>query len=49
MKVVYTPSHRDHAPLREFSAGELVPCLEVPERAETIARALTGTKWAEIV
>jgi acetoin utilization deacetylase AcuC-like enzyme len=49
VKVVYTPSHRDHAPLREFSAGELVPCLEVPERAETIARALTGTKWAEIV
>ncbi len=49
MKVIYTPSHCGHAPLREFSAGELVPYLEAPERAELIVQALRNAPWANII
>lgn len=48
MNVVYTPAHSVHAPHSEFSAGELVPYLETPERAERIAQALRQTTWARI-
>jgi len=49
MKIIYSPSHREHAPLREFSAGQLVPCLETPERAETILQALLRATWADLI
>ena len=40
MRVVSTTAHLGHAPLHEFADGQLVNAFEIPERAETIRRAL---------
>ena len=40
MQVLYSPSHRDHAPAFEFFRGERVPCFETPARAEFVLQAL---------
>jgi acetoin utilization deacetylase AcuC-like enzyme len=40
MKVVWSDAHRAHAPLHEYADGQAIANHEVPERAETIRRAL---------
>ena len=40
MRVVSTTAHLGHAPQHEFTDGRLVDAYEIPERAETIRRAL---------
>lgn len=48
MKIVYSDSHRQHAPKYEFSGGELTPYPECPQRAEIILQALGQSGLAEI-
>ena len=40
MKVIYSPTHRRHAPPFQFIGGGLKPNPEVPARAEAILRAI---------
>ena len=40
MRVVYSQQHRSHDPQHEFAGGQAVRIYELPERAETIRRAL---------
>ena len=40
MRVIYSPSHRRHAPRYQFIEGGLKPYPEVPARAEAILRAI---------
>lgn len=40
MKVIYSPTHRRHAPRYQFIGGGLKPYPEVPARAEAILRAI---------
>jgi len=40
--VVYSPTHRAHAPLHEVNLGQPVPTFERPQRAERIREALVA-------
>lgn len=40
MKTFYSPAHLDHDPKVQFEAGQLLPAVEIPMRAETIKLAL---------
>lgn len=49
MKVIYTESHRRHAPEWEFVRDRMKPYSESPARADSIARALRGNGSLEVV
>jgi acetoin utilization deacetylase AcuC-like enzyme len=40
MDIIYSPDHRVHRGEFEFFRGELVPCFEMPERADHVHEAL---------
>jgi acetoin utilization deacetylase AcuC-like enzyme len=42
MRVVYSPKHHLHNPTKEVQFGTPLPMYEIPERAESIRRALEG-------
>jgi acetoin utilization deacetylase AcuC-like enzyme len=49
VRVVYTPEHLRHAPTREVADGATIGISEVPERAETIRRALDADDGFDLV
>ena len=40
--VVYSPTHREHAPRHEVNLGQPIPTFERPDRAERIREALVA-------
>lgn len=49
MRIIYSETHRKHAPRWEFFEGEKIPYAEKPERIESIAKKLKEKKVGEFV
>jgi len=48
MRTIYSQTHHRHAPRRELSGGELMPAVEIPQRAENILAAVTAADLGAI-
>lgn len=49
MKTFYSPSHLEHDPQVQFEAGELLPAVEIPLRAEKVRVAIEQRKLGPIL
>ena len=49
MNLIYTATHRRHAPLYEFAKDSMRPYSETPARADVILQALQNRGFADIV
>ncbi len=49
MKVIYSETHRLHAPPYEFTGGGMTPYSEAPARADAILRALRERGFADVI
>ncbi|GAA0544753.1 acetoin utilization deacetylase AcuC-like enzyme [Rhizomicrobium palustre] len=49
MKTFYSPAHLEHDPQVQFEAGQLLPAVEVPMRAETVRVAIEEHKLGPIL
>ena len=49
MKTFYSPAHLDHDPQVQFEAGQLLPAVEIPLRAEKVRVALENRRAGPIL
>ena len=48
MQIIASPHHKQHSTVLQLP-GCPIPCFEIPERAEAILTAITGTKVGEVI
>lgn len=49
MHTIYSPLHHQHAPTHEFLEGRLLPCYELPSRAELILHAINDAGIGPVI
>lgn len=49
MKTFYSAAHLGHTPMLQFDGGRLLPAVEIPERAESVKRAVEARKLGPVL